>query len=809
MSKERLVLIGNGMAGMYTIEEILKQEPERFEITVFGKEPYPNYNRILLSSVLQGDSELEDIVLNDYDWYEEHNITLYAGDEVTHIDTNNKQVESAEGIVCTYDHLIVATGSNPFMPPIPGSDKEGVISFRDIKDTETMIEASKKYEKAAVIGGGLLGLEAARGLLNLNMETEVIHLQDQLMERQLDPNASKMLKRELESQGMRFHMEKQTEQIFGRKRVQGLHFKDGESLYADLIVIAVGIRPNISLAENSGLETNRAIVVNDFLETSAPDVYAVGECAEHNGIAYGLVAPLYEQGKILAERIVSKEPAGTGYQGSLTSTKLKVSGVDVFSAGEFGEADDLKSVLVHDDFDGVYKKVNIRDNKVVGAVLFGDTSDSPKLLNLINKKEDISDVGKGLILPSESNAPVESPVADMADEETVCGCNGVCKGDIVSAINDKGLTSVNEIKQHTNASRSCGGCKPLVSDLLNATLGDEAAGAEVEPLCGCTDLSHEQVIEEIKTKQLTHTREVMNVLGWKEPEGCSKCRPALNYYLSVSKPKEYEDDYASRFINERVHANIQNDGTYSVVPRMYGGVTNSEQLRKIADVAEKYEVPLLKMTGGQRIDMLGVKKEDLPSIWGELDMPSGHAYGKSIRTVKTCVGEDFCRFGTQDSIGMGMTIERKYERLNTPHKVKMAVSACPRNCAESGIKDIGIVGLEGHWEMYVGGNGGVDLRGGDLLGKMNSDDELLESISAFLQYYRESAHYLERTSHWIERVGLDHVKAVVLEDEEARANLIERMEVSLEHKGEDPWKELTYNEKKKQELFEQRKVELV
>ncbi|MFB5660207.1 nitrite reductase large subunit NirB [Alteribacillus sp. HJP-4] len=806
--KEKLVVIGNGMAGVRTVEEILKRDPDRFEITIFGKEPHPNYNRILLSSVLQGDTTVNDIILNTYEWYEQNNITLYTGDPVTKIDTKTQTLESMQGIKLRYDHLIMATGSNPFMLPLPGADKEGVIAFRDIKDCETMIDASSKYKRAIVIGGGLLGLEAARGLLNLNMETEVVHLEETLMERQLDQTAGTMLREELESQGMRFHMPKMTERIFGKDRVQGIQFKDGTKLYGDLVVMAVGIKPNVELAKESGLETNRAIVVNDYLETDTPNVYAVGECAEHNGIAYGLVAPLYEQGQVLADRLCDAS-SNSAYNGSLLYTQLKVSGVDVFSAGDFQEGEGKKAIRVHDEFEGMYKKVMLRDNKVVGSVLYGDTADSPRLLDMMKKQEDVSGLNKAVILPSESGEKAESPVIAMAPQETICGCNGVSKEAIVQSIEQDGLRSVEEIKQHTNASRSCGGCKPLVADLLQATLGDGAEVSAAEPVCGCTPLSHEEVQEAIRNQQLTHPREVMNVLGWENDEGCSKCRPAVNYYLGVIHPQTYEDDDRSRFVNERVHANIQNDGTYSVVPRMYGGVTNPEQLRKIAEVADKYSVPLLKLTGGQRIDMLGIHKEDLPHVWSDLDMPSGYAYAKSIRTVKTCVGEDFCRFGTQDSIGLGIAIEKKYERLNTPHKVKMAVSACPRNCAESGIKDIGIVGVEGAWEMYVGGNGGVELRAGDLLAKVETSKEVLEIISAFLQFYREDAKYLERTSHWVERVGLDHIRSVVIDNLENRHYFAERMDTALENRSEDPWEKLTHNEQKRNELFERKAVELV
>ncbi|MFC4320506.1 nitrite reductase large subunit NirB [Litchfieldia salsa] len=799
MGKKKLVLVGNGMAGVRAIEEILKVNEEKFDITIFGSEPHPNYNRILLSKVLQGDTDVEDITINDWAWYEENNITLYTGESVSSIDSGKKVVVTDKGRIEPYDELILATGSLPFILPIPGADKKGVTAFRDIKDTDEMLAASKQFKKAAVIGGGLLGLEAARGLLNLGMDVSVIHIAPFLMERQLDQTAGKMLQNELEKQGMKFLLEKNTDSIIGDERVEAVTFKDGTQVEADLVVMAVGIKPNIALAKEGGLAVNRGIIVNDYLQTNIPHIYAVGECAEHNGIPYGLVAPLYEQGKVLAKHICGEETIP--YKGSVLSTQLKVSGVEVFSAGDFIEDEEKKALKVFDDQDGIYKKLVFRENKIVGAVLFGDSRDGNRLFSMIQKQEDVSDTMKVAILQPIGGEAGESFVATMSDEEIICGCNGVSKGAIVQAIQEKGCTTVDQIKGCTTASRSCGGCKPLVADLLQHTLGaDFDTSVQKEAVCGCTSLSREEVIEEITLKGLTHVKEVMNVLGWSSTEGCSKCRPALNYYLGMVNPVTYQDERESRFVNERMHANIQKDGTYSVVPRMYGGVTNANDLRKIADVVDKFEIPLVKVTGGQRIDLFGVKKEDLPSVWEELDMPSGFAYGKSLRTVKTCVGEQFCRFGTQDSMGLGITLEKKFEGLQTPHKVKMAVSACPRSCAESGFKDIGFIGIDGGWELYVGGNGGTHVRGGDLLYKVKTDEEAIEITGAYLQYYRETANYLERTSAWIERVGLEHVKTV-LDDKEKRDELNARMDTTLSV-YKDPWKEIIENKKTKKELFE-------
>ncbi|WP_276736387.1 NADPH-nitrite reductase [Bacillus sp. (in: firmicutes)] len=799
MEKKQLVLVGNGMAGVRAIEEILSVAKDEFQITIFGAEPHPNYNRILLSKVLQGDTAIKDITLNDWDWYEENNIQLYTNETVIKVDTENKTVITDADRIQPYDELILATGSVPFILPIPGADKQGVTAFRDIKDTDTMLAASKQYKKAAVIGGGLLGLEAARGLLNLGMDVSVIHLAPYLMERQLDATAGRLLQNELEKQGMTFLLEKQTEEIVGDGRVEGVRFKDGSSIEADLVVMAVGIRPNTQLGAESGIPVNRGIIVNDYMQTEIPHIYAVGECAEHRGIAYGLVAPLYEQAKVLAKHICGIETKP--YEGSVLSTQLKVSGVEVFSAGDFDESEDKKAIKVFDEQDGIYKKIVLRGNQIVGAVLFGDSSEGNRLFSMIQKEADISETSKISILQPLNQEAGISITAAMSDDEIICGCNGVSKGDIIQAIQEKGCSSTDEIKACTGASRSCGGCKPLVEEILQHTLGsDFDASAQKEAICGCTTLSRDEVVEEIKAKGLSHTKEIMNVLGWKTPEGCSKCRPALNYYLGMINPTKYEDERTSRFVNERMHANIQKDGTYSVVPRMYGGVTNSTDLRKIADVVDKYEIPLVKMTGGQRIDLIGVKKEDLPKVWEDLDMPSGYAYGKTLRTVKTCVGEQFCRFGTQDSMALGIDLEKKFEGLNTPHKVKMAVSACPRNCAESGIKDLGVVGIDGGWELYVGGNGGTHLRAGDLLMKVKTNEEVLEYAGAYLQYYRETANYLERTSAWLERVGLSHVQSV-LNDPEKRQELNDRMNETLSvHK--DPWKGFLEDKQTSKELFE-------
>ncbi|MWC29897.1 nitrite reductase large subunit [Paenibacillus sp. MMS18-CY102] len=805
MKRRKLVLIGNGMAGVNTLEQILKLT-NAYEINVYGEEPYPNYNRIQLSYVLEGSKRIDDIILNSREWYEENGIALHTGTKVERIDTEEKRIYTATGETTEYDVLIIATGSKPFILPVPGANKKGVIGFRDIADCESMIDASRRFKQAAVIGGGLLGLEAAKGLVQLGMETTVVHLMGSLMERQLDEVAAGMLKAELERQGIRFKMAAKTVEMLGDADVSGIRFADGSELDAQLVVMSAGIVPNTELAKASGIAAGRGILVDDFMQTSAPGVYAVGECCEHRGVCYGLVAPLFEQGAVLAKRMAGV--AAAPYEGSSVSTKLKISGVDVFSAGEFIEGPEHQVLRIHDDWRGHYKKVLLRDKRIVGSVMYGDVSDAPRLTRLIRDGAIMTDelyaelFGGGTACCSGGNK--DSLVQAMADDEIVCGCNGVTKGDIVRAIQADGLATVDQIKMKTGATRSCGGCKPLVEQLLQFVLGDSYQDQQQpvkQGICGCTSHNRDEIVAAIQKMHLTSVREVMMVMEWQQPEGCSKCRPALNYYLGMAWPAEYEDSRQSRFVNERLHANIQKDGTYSVIPRMYGGVTTPEQLRQIANIADKYDAKMVKVTGGQRIDLLGIEKEHLPAVWEELGMPSGYGYAKALRTVKTCVGSQFCRFGTQDTITMGINLEKKFERLWMPAKFKMAVNGCPRNCAESGTKDLGIVGNEGGWEVYVGGNGGIRMKEAELLCKVKTDSELEEICGAFIQYYRETGNYGERTSDWLERLGTDHVRAIVMDDLTQRQALVRRVEDALAEL-QDPWQEVVESEKLQREYYQ-------
>jgi len=791
MKKLKLVMVGNGMAGVRTLEELRKIAPDLYDITVFGAEPYANYNRILLSPVLAGEQTVKDIMLNDVDWYEENEITLHLGKKIVRIDRVKRVVIAEDGTTAEYDRLLLATGSNPFMLPVPGKDLKGVVAYRDIHDTNAMIAAAEKNTHAVVIGGGLLGLEAANGLKLRGMDVTVVHLPGWLMERQLDPVAGKMLQKSLEDRGLKFLLEKNTKQIIGDAdgNVRAIEFTDGLEIPTQLVVMAVGIRPNTELAESCGLHCNRGIVVSDTMQTYDPRIYSVGECVNHRGMVYGLVAPLFEMAKVCANHLGN---FGIGqYKGSVTSTKLKVTGIDLFSAGEFMGGEGTEEILLSDPIGGVYKRLVIKDDKLVGACLYGDTVDGSWYFKLLRESKNIAEIRDSLMFGEANLGDAGSAgvtvAASMPDSAEVCGCNGVCKGTIVKAIKEKGLFTLEDVRKHTKASASCGSCTGLVEQILMFTAGgDYSVSAKAKPMCGCTDHTHQQVRDAIRVEKLVTIAGTMEFLAWRTPNGCASCRPALNYYLISTWPHQAKDDPQSRFINERSHANIQKDGTYSVIPRMWGGQTTAGDLRRIADVVDKYQIPSVKVTGGQRIDLLGVKKEDLRGVWQDLGMPSGLAYAKGLRTVKTCVGSEWCRFGTQDSTLMGQQLERELCLMYAPHKVKIAVSGCPRNCAEAGIKDVGVIGVDSGWEIYVGGNGGIKTEVAQFLVKLKTHEEVMEYCGAFLELYRSEGWYLERTVHYIARVGLEHVKKHIVEDAEKRKALYARLQFALE--GEpDPW----------------------
>ncbi|MBY6117621.1 nitrite reductase large subunit NirB [Mameliella alba] len=787
--KQKLVVIGAGMASGRVLEHLREQAPDQYDITLFNAEPRGNYNRIMLSPVLSGEKTYEEIVTHDDDWYAQNEITCRFGEHVVGIDRDSRTVTGQNGAV-SYDKLLIATGSAPFIIPVPGKDLPGVIAYRDLDDTNAMVEASAKGGKAVVIGGGLLGLEAAAGLALRGMEVTVLHLMGHLMERQLDEAAGYLLKKDLEDRGITVMTKAATKAILGEDRVEAVLLEDGTVLDADLVVMAVGIRPETRLATDAHLEVARGIEVNAQMMTSDPDVLAVGECVELDGQLFGLVAPLYDQAKVVAATLTGEEAAFVPKE---LSTKLKVTGCDLFSAGDFAEGEGREDVVFRDPSRGVYKRLVIEGDRLVGAVMYGDTADSNWFFGLIKDGTDISDMRETLIFgpayQGGGQADPLSAVAALPPEAEICGCNGICKGQIVQAI-EGGATDLGAVKATTKASASCGTCTGLVEQLLQVTLGDGFEMPTAQPVCGCTDLSHEDVRRLIKSQELKSQEAVWQELGWKTVNGCHTCRPAVNFYLLADWPLDYTDDPQSRFVNERNHANIQKDGTYSVMPRMWGGMTTPQELVAIAQAAEKYGATV-KVTGGQRIDLLGVRKEDLPAIWADLNragMVSGHAYTKGLRTVKTCVGSDWCRFGTQDSTGLGIKLEKRLWGSWTPHKVKLGVSGCPRNCAEATCKDIGIVCVDSGYQIGVGGAAGMDVKEVERLVDVATEEEAIEWTVAFVQLYRENGKYLDRAYKWLAKVGLDWVQEV-LADPVERAALVDRFDLSQSVYQTDPWAE--------------------
>ncbi len=786
---QKLVVIGAGMASGKFLEELFEQARDGWDVTLFGAEPHGSYNRIMLSPVLAGDMAFDEIITHDAAWYAARGVTCRFGEAVTRIDRTRKVVISAGGET-PYDKLVIATGSASFFIPVQGNDLPGVVGFRDQADVAAMLKAAGRPErKAVVIGGGLLGLEAAAALKARGMDVTVLHLMDHLMERQLDSAAAYLLRKDLEGRGIRVICNAHTQAILGRERAEAVLLEDGALHPADLVVMAAGIRPETRLAVDAGLRVERGIRVDDRMRTSDPDILALGECAEHAGVVYGLVAPLYDMARVAA-RVLSGEPAA--FRAPVISTRLKVTGVDLFSAGELDAGDGHEEIVFRDPSRGIYKKLVLADDRIAGVLMYGDIADSAWFFDRLQSGESIADMRDTLIFgPAGHSAGVDplAAVAAMPDSAEICGCNGVCKADIVAAI-EAGAGDLAAVRAVTKASASCGGCAGLVEQVLAATLGDDLAAPAPAGICGCTDLGHDEIRRIIRARGLKSIPAVMQEAGWKTSCGCHVCRPALNYYLVAEWPLDYADDPQSRFVNERNHANIQKDGTFSVVPRMWGGITTPQELRAIADAAEKYDVPTIHVTGGQRIDLLGVRREDLPDIWADLNaagLVSGHAYAKGLRTVKTCVGSSFCRFGTQDSTGLGIKLEKILWGSWTPHKVKLAVSGCPRNCAEATCKDVGIVCVDSGYEIGVAGAAGMDLKKTEPLARAGSEQEAIELTIAFIQLYRENAAYMDRPYKWVARVGMDWVRARVVEDTASRAALVERFEVSQSVYRTDPW----------------------
>jgi len=805
--KKKIVVIGNGMAGARVVEEILKRAADQCEIVMFGAEPYGNYNRILLSNVLNQSQEASEITMNSLEWYAENNIKLHAGVKVVQIDRKNKVIvgkKMEEGLAAyamaaadfseddtireSYDDLIIATGSRPFVPPIEGFGGEGTFLFRTIDDCTGIADYARQSKKAVVIGGGLLGLEAARGLITHDVDVTIVEAAPQLMPAQLDVESSQFLKGTMETMGLSVRVDTITTQIeYENDKVSGIKFRNGGQLGIDMLVVSAGIRPITELASECGLTVNRGIVCDDQMRTSDRNIFSVGECVEHRGVLYGLVEPLWQQAIVLAD-VITECGIDAAYEGSKIGTKLKVMGVELASFGDKDPSQDEDEVIVYRDSKrGIYKKLIIADNKIKGGILLGNTDMADSLMRSFRNEAEVPDNREELLFGLTSEGP-SVDVSDLPDSTQVCNCNGVCKGDIVDAIENKQCTSVASVGEVTKAGKGCGSCKGLIGQIIESVIGQVSQDAKDHYYVPGIPLEKSQLVREIQERGLKSVSSIFDALADGKESADSKM--GLASLLKTIWPGEYDDERDARFINDRVHANIQKNGTFSVVPRIYGGITSPEELMKIAQAAIKYKAKMVKLTGGQRIDLLGIKKQDLPGIWKDLDMPSGHAYSKSFRTCKSCVGTKFCRFGLGDSMKLAQEIEHRFQGIETPHKFKMATTGCPRNCSEAYVKDVGAVAIgDGKWEIYIGGGAGSEIRKGDLLCVVEGHDEVLQITGRFMEYYREHAKYMERTYRFVERVGVDVLHSILVEDSLGICEQLDHRIQQAVDSYKDPWKE--------------------
>ena len=781
--RKKLVVIGNGMAGARFVEDLIAADlGHPFDVVMFGDEPYGNYNRILLSNVLNGTQDAKEIFLNPLDWYAANHVALHAGKRVTRVDRDAKIVH-ADGVEEPYDVLVFATGSRPFVPPVQGTTLHGVFLFRTLDDCRNIAAFARGKKHAVVIGGGLLGLEAAKGLMTHHLDVTVVEMGPWLMGVQLDEAGGRVLQQTIEGLGITVKTSAVTKELVGHTAVSAVRFADGTEVPADLVVVSAGIRPNKELAQECGLEVDRAIVVDDQLRTSDPDVYAVGECAQHRGMVYGLVAPLWEQTRVLASILTGVNPEAK-YEGSKLATKLKVMGVELASMGRISDVKPTDEVVQFSEpARQVYWKAVVRDGKVSAACLLGDLGPADDLVRMFQTEAPVPARRLELFFTAGSTRK-EASLADLPDAHQICDCNGVSKGTICAAIR-AGKCTVPAVGKATRAGTGCGSCKKLVKGLIEAVAGGVKADPAEAWYVPAVPMDKPALVAAIRERGLKSVTAVLCELAKGEDE---KSKNGLASLLKSLWGTEYVDERDARFVNDRVHANIQNDGTFSVVPRMYGGVTSADELIRIGEVAKKHNVRMVKITGGQRIDLLGITKDKLPEVWRDLGMPSGYAYTKAFRTCKTCVGSEFCRYGTNDSTTLGIAIEKRFQGFEFPAKVKMAVSGCPRNCAEATVKDVGVIATEGgDWEVSVGGAAGASVRKTDVLCRVKTQDEAMRVIGRFLIYYRDHAKWLERTYDFVPRVGLDKLKTILLDDEQGICDYLDREVEATIAAYVDPW----------------------
>ncbi|WP_290797352.1 nitrite reductase large subunit NirB [Flavihumibacter sp. UBA7668] len=793
----KVVIIGNGMVGFKCCEKLLHYLGDQVELIVFGEESRPAYDRVHLSDYFSH-FNAEELELAPISWYQEKGITLHLGDPVVLINREEKNLVSHSGKETVYDFLVLATGSSAFVPPIPGTEKPGVFIYRTIEDLELIRDWSKKARSAAVLGGGLLGLEAGKALLDLGItNTHIIEFAPRLMPRQIDAAGSEMLSSHLEKLGLTIHTSKQTAAIEGEDQISGLRFQDDSRLQVDMLVISAGIKPRDELARLAGLELGHrgGILVNDLLQTSDPSIFAIGECALHNGMIYGLVAPGYDMADILASQLAGNNRHFTGFD---MSTKLKLIGVDVASFGDpMLEGPDTRIIRVADSINGVYKRINLSADgkKLLGGVLVGDASSYNQLVQVCKGFMPLPEKPEELILGSKTGGSAAAGIAALAEDAIICSCEGISKKSIIDAVN-QGNESFDSIKKCTGAGSGCGGCTPMVKDILQAELKAKGKLGKVV-VCEHFGYSRQELFDIIKIKKLQSYDEVLDTAG--KGDGCEICKPLVVSLLAsiwndmiLKKGNDTAQDSNDRFL-----ANIQKGGTYSVVPRIPGGEITPDKLLVIGSVAKKYGL-YTKITGGQRIDLFGAHLDDLPFIWEELieaGFESGHAYGKALRTVKSCVGSTWCRFGLHDSVSFAIRIEERYRGIRAPHKIKSAVSGCIRECAEAQSKDFGLIATEKGWNLFVAGNGGSKPQHAVLLASDIDEATCIKYIDRFLMFYIKTADPLTRTATWLNKLegGLAYLKEVILEDSLGIADELEAEMQGLVDNYQCEWKEAINN----------------
>ena len=822
--RKTVVVIGNGMVGHRFCERLVALDADRaYHIITFAEEPRPAYDRVNLTKYFEH-RQADKLSLATLDWYAEKGITLHLGDRAIEIDRSRKIVRSSQGREIPYDVIVLATGSAPFVPPVPGVDKKGVFVYRTIEDLERIIHYGEKVKKAAVIGGGLLGLEAAKATLDLGLETHVVEFAPRLMPRQIDDAGSKVLVNRINALGVQVHLNKNTREILGNGKVEGMAFTDGQELDAKMIVVSAGIKPRDDLARACGLMVGQrgGVVVDEHLRTSDPDIYAIGEVALYGGMIYGLVAPGYEMAEIVASNLAIRKdeggrmkdekcndssfilpPSSLRFTGADMSTKLKLMGVDVASFGDcFADETKARAITYEDPFKGTYKKLLFSHDgtRLLGGILVGDASDYGTLALLAKSAAPLPMAPGELIVGSKARGTADP---GLSLDAQVCSCNNVSKSSIESAIRDKNLCSVDDVKACTRAGTGCGGCLPLVTDIFKAQV--KAAGKTINTdLCEHFPYTRQQLFEIVKFKGIRNFDVLLRSHG--KGHGCEICKPAVASILASLWNENVVEHTTIQDTNDRFLANIQRGGTYSIVPRVPGGEITPHKLIVLGQVAKKYNL-YAKITGGQRVDLFGAAVHQLPEIWEELvnaGFESGHAYAKALRTVKSCVGSTWCRYGVQDSVGFAIRVENRYKGFRAPHKLKAAVSGCVRECAEAQSKDFGIIATEKGWNLYVCGNGGAKPRHADLLAADVDDETCIKYIDRFLMYYTQTADRLTRTSVWLEKLegGIDALRDVIVHDKLGIADELERMMQHHVDTYECEWKAVV-NDPEKRKLFKQ------